>query len=181
MQRRLTGLLLPLILAGCVSHGESKHPIATVYVDGLIADSAATIGQAQTALNQTGPWPVRPQSPVSQLPTVTPANKASRQVMPHLLFTGRPEKPGFPKGAMRLYNVTLNHAVQRTVPRGWQVSWSPDALHHRYRRVNVSLNDQWTRVLDTLMASQSLCATADWADSKVIISTCNVQAASGIR
>lgn len=181
MQRRIIGLLLPLMLTGCVSHGESKHPIATVYVDGLMADSAATIGQAQTALNQTGPWPVRPQSPVSQLPTVTTANQASQQVMPHLFSTGRPGKPGFPKGSMRLYNVTLNHAVQRTVPRGWQISWSPDALHHRYRRVNVSLNDQWTRVLDTLMASQSLCATSDWADSKVIISTCNARAASGIR
>lgn len=58
MKLRLIGLLIPAVLSGCVSHLDTKDQPATVYIDGLIADSAATLSHTQSALNQTGPAPL---------------------------------------------------------------------------------------------------------------------------
>ena len=75
MKHLLPGLLIPAVLAGCVSHSASTDAPASIYIDGLIADSAQTISQAQTGLHQTGPNPARPVSPtalIKPLPPSTP-------------------------------------------------------------------------------------------------------------
>jgi len=72
MKHLLPGLLIPAVLAGCVSHSASTDAPASIYVDGLIADSAQTISHAQTGLHQTvsGPACV----PCSTIQTVTTFN-----------------------------------------------------------------------------------------------------------
>lgn len=83
MKHLLPGLLIPAVLAGCVSHSASTDAPASIYVDGLIADSAQTISHAQTGLHQTGPYPARPVSPAAQfkpLPPSTPVRKGRQNL-----------------------------------------------------------------------------------------------------
>jgi hypothetical protein len=176
-------LLFPAVLAGCVSHLDTKDAPAYVYVDGLIADSAATISHTQTALNQTGPWPIKPTSPttritipsvsvpVSRLP-VSPAVPAE-PTLNHVVYSGRPGPLNFPPRAGYVRNITVAQATQRIVPNGWSISWAPGTEKARRQRVSLSLDDQWPRVLNMLMADKSLYSTVDWSVSRVIVSLYN--------
>ena len=58
---------------------------------------------------------------------------------------------------------------------GWRVSWAPGTLAKQRQRVSLSLNDQWPRVLNTLMAEKSLYATVDWSESRVTVSPYNAR------
>lgn len=178
MKLRLIGLLIPAVLSGCVSHLDTKDQPATVYIDGLIADSAATLSHTQSALNQTGPAPARPVSPITRInvpaprPTVRPAPEPT---LDHVVYSGRPGPLNFPPRAGYARNVTVAQAAQRSVPIGWRVSWAPGTLAKQRQRVSLSLNDQWPRVLNTLMAEKSLYATVDWSESRVTVSPYNAR------
>lgn len=183
MKIHYLGLLFPVVLTGCVSHLDTKDSPATIYVDGLIADSAATISHTQAALNQTGPWPARPVSPTTLMKTPAAAvsgphlsEKSAAPALPaldHVVYSGRPGPLNFPQRAGVVRNITVKQAAQRIVPNGWSVSWSPGTEKASRQRVSLSLNDQWPRVLNTLMASKTLYATVDWSASRVIVSLYN--------
>ncbi|WP_241647591.1 MULTISPECIES: hypothetical protein [Rosenbergiella] len=174
MKLRILTLLSLTTLSGCVSHLNTTDQPAGVYVDGLIAKSAETISHTQSDLNQTGPWPNRPQSPSlkhheSAVTTPTRIEKADTPVLGHVLFNGRSGPINFPTTSATLRSVTVNRAVQRIAPPGWKISWSSGTQRKRLQRVTVSLNDQWPRILDSLMARKSLYATIDWSASSIII------------
>lgn len=178
MKLRLLGLLIPAVLSGCVSHLDTKDQPATIYIDGLIADSAATLSHTQSALNQTGPAPARPVSPIAQISA--PASRAVRPMpaeptLSHVVYRGRPGPLNFPPRAGYARNITVAQAAQRTVPIGWRVSWTSGTLARQHQRVSLSLNDQWPRVLNNLMADKSLYATVDWSESRVTVSTYNAR------
>lgn len=192
MKHLLPGLLIPAVLAGCVSHSASTDAPASIYVDGLIADSAQTISHAQTGLHQAGPYPTRPVSPVAGIkplppstpvrsggiePYQTPSRPVSKDVQPpvlsHVVYNGRPGPLLFPQRAGYVRNMTVQAAVQRIIPAGWTVNWSPGLEKIRRQRINLSLNDQWLRVLNNLMQSRSLYATVEWGSSRVTVTSLN--------
>ena len=182
MKLRLIGLLIPAVLSGCVSHLDTRDQPAMIYIDGLIADSAATISHTQSALNQTGPAPARPVSPVTRitapLSPVKPQvvrSVAAEPTLNHVVYSGRPGPLNFPTHAGYARNITIAQAAQRTVPIGWRVNWSPGTLAKQRQRVSLSLNDQWPRVLNNLMADNSLYATVDWSESRVTVSPYNAR------
>lgn len=183
MKLRLLGLLIPAVLSGCVSHLDTKDQPANIYVDGLIADSAATISHTQAALNQTGPWPTRPTSPISkinitplptspyQLPTIKAA--PAEPTLDHVVYSGHPGPLNFPQHAGYARNLTVAQATQRIIPIGWSINWAAGTEKMRRQRVSLSLDDQWPRVLNNLMADKSLYATVDWSESRVTVSPYN--------
>ena len=190
MKHLLPGLLIPAVLAGCVSHSASTDAPASIYVDGLIADSAQTISHAQTGLHQTGPYPARPVSPAAQfkpLPPSTPVRKGTTEpyrsqprpvsqnvqlpALSHVSYNGRPGPLSFPQRAGYARNITVQDAAQRIIPVGWSVNWSPGLEKVRRQRVNLSLNDQWPRVLNNLIAAKSLYATVEWGQSRITITS----------
>lgn len=178
MKIRFLGLLVPAVLSGCVSQLDTKDQPATLYIDGLIADSAATISHAQTELNQTGPAPVRPVSPVARMnhvqsSAVRSPTPRTGPLLSHVVYSGRPGALNFPPRAGYVRNITVAQAAQRIVPTGWRVSWSPGTESRQRQRVNISMNDQWPRVLNNLMTEKSLYATVDWSESRVTVSTYN--------
>lgn len=188
MNIRPLGLLLPAVLAGCVSHSANKDTPAYIYVDGLIADSAQTISHTQSALNQTGPYPVRPISPVNTIKPLSPtvprkAEQLTRHEAPvqqlqdnhqpaglsNVIYSGRPGPLQFPQRAGNVRGITVEAAAKRIVPGGWSVSWAPGLAKVRRQRITLSLNDQWPRVLNNLMAAKSLNATVEWSQSRVTV------------
>lgn len=190
MNFRPLGLLLPAVLAGCVSHSASPDKPASVYVDGLIADSAQTISHTQSGLNQTGPYPVRPVSPTNRIkplspsapgrtgtiePNKTPVLPVTQSSQPptlsNVVYNGRPGALLFPQRAGYARGITVEAAAQRIIPSGWSVKWSPGLEKVRRQRVNMSLNDQWPRVLNNLMASESLYATVEWGQSRITVTS----------
>ncbi|MFV1269796.1 hypothetical protein QMK95_29120, partial [Klebsiella pneumoniae] len=54
---------------------------------------------------------------------------------------------------------------------GWSVNWSPGLEKVRRQRVNLSLNDQWPRVLNNLVSAKSLYATVEWGQSRITITS----------
>jgi hypothetical protein len=68
----------------------------------------------------------------------------------------------FPQRAGYARNITVQAAAQRIIPVGWSVNWSLGLEKVRRQRVNLSLNDQWPRVLNNLIAAKSLSATVEW-------------------
>lgn len=192
MKHLLPGLLIPAVLAGCVSHSASTDAPASIYIDGLIADSAQTISQAQTGLHQTGPNPARPVSPtalIKPLPPSTPvrpgviepyrspslpvSQNVQLPALSHVVYNGRPGPLSFPQRAGYARNITVQDAAQRIIPVGWSVNWSPGLEKVRRQRVNLSLNDQWPRVLNNLVSAKSLYATVEWGQSRITITSCS--------
>lgn len=181
MYIRHLGLLLPAVLAGCVSQSANNDGPATVYVEGLIANSAQTIGHAQSSLHQSGPDPVRPVSPVnkvaslpsSQVHSATAASALQAPTLSHVIYTGRPGPMPFPQRAGYARHITVEAAAQRIIPPGWSLNWSPAVKKVRRQRINMSMNDQWPRVLNNLMSSRSLYATVEWGMSRVTITPQN--------
>jgi len=60
-------------------------------------------------------------------------------------------------------NLTLEQWVRRIIPSGWKLAYE-NALRTKLntRIVSVYTNDQWTRVLERLLAEQSITGNIDW-------------------
>jgi hypothetical protein len=189
MKHLLPGLLIPAVLAGCVSHSASTDAPASIYIDGLIADSAQTISHAQTGLHQTGPYPARPVSPAALIQTVTTFNarqegddrtlpKPPSGIAKRSAADAEPcclqRAPGtFIVPATRWLRPEHYRSGCRTTHHScrWSVNWSPGLEKVRRQRVNLSLNDQWPRVLNNLIAAKSLYATVEWGQSRITITS----------
>ncbi|WP_157079283.1 hypothetical protein [Serratia ficaria] len=171
MKIRPLGLLLPAVLAGCVSQSANHDRPAYVYVDGLIADNVQTISHAQAGLNQAGPNSIRPVSPANNIkPALSiPSTSQSQTHLSHVTNIGHPGPLLFPQPAGYTRGLTVAQTMKRIIPTGWAVNWAPGTEPAQHRRVNLSLNDQWPRVLNNLMSSRSLYATVEWGNSRVTI------------
>lgn len=169
------GLLLPVVMTGCVSHSKLNSEPADIYIDGLIAGSAQTIGLGQIALNQAGPNSIRPVSPANNIkPALSiPSTSQAQTHLSHVANIGHPGPLLFPQPAGYTRGLTVAQTMKRIIPTGWVVNWAPGTEPAQHRRVNLSLNDQWPRVLNNLMSSHSLYATVEWGNSRVTITTQN--------
>lgn len=176
-------LLIPSLLSSCTGFQNSSvapDTPALVFVDGQISGSADIITQTQRRIAPPAatPVPVRQQasaaavSQTSPLPQPTMLTSSSRQsvspgpvsnpALPTLTFIGTPG----PIAVLSLSparNLTVEQWIRRIIPTGWAMNYE-NALRPvlNTRIVSVNTNDQWTRVLNRLLAEQSIQAQVDW-------------------
>ncbi|EFH8909106.1 pilus assembly protein, partial [Escherichia coli] len=186
MKKKSLTLLLPSLLSGCTAFNATPVPDTTppalVFVDGQIRESAAIIAHTQKRLL---PPPVnRPVTPPRPTTTATPTTAVSSQStalpprpllqatqLPALVMTGKPGQSSV---------VYLREAHQRSVsdwirqllPPGWQFRQQNAAIPALNKRLPVwSVNDQWHRALNALLAGQQLYGHMDWNRKILTVTT----------
>lgn len=176
-------LLIPSLLSSCTgfqNRNVAPDTPALVFVDGQISESADIITQTQrrVAPPAATPVPVRQPTTAALAPQTSPLPKptilasSARQSgspvpivntsLPALTYIGTPG----PVAVLSLSparSLTLEQWVRRIIPTGWALNYE-NALRPvlNTRIVSVDTNDQWTRVLNRLLAEQSIQAQVDW-------------------
>ncbi|HEY4436069.1 MAG TPA: TcpQ domain-containing protein [Lelliottia sp.] len=176
-------LLIPSLLSSCTgfqNRNVAPDTPALVFVDGQISESADIITQTQRRIAPPAATPVPVRQPTtaalvsqnSPLPQPTILAASARQSgspvpisnpsLPTLTFIGTPG----PVAVLSLSparNLTFEQWVRRIIPTGWALNYE-NALRPvlNTRIVSVDTNDQWTRVLNRLLAEQSIQAQVDW-------------------
>lgn len=180
-------LLLPPLLSSCTVFTPSNLPQdipALVFVDGQISDSADTIAHTQQRLtprasapllSQTNSQPVATRTAPLPEPELMQATQvATRQTTAPgataLTMTGTPQTTAV-LSLSPARNLTLEQWVRRIIPSGWSLEYE-NALQTKLktRVVSVYTNDQWTRVLERLLAEQSISGNVDWNRQTVTLS-----------
>ncbi|HDG1683178.1 TPA: toxin co-regulated pilus biosynthesis Q family protein [Kluyvera ascorbata] len=187
MQKFVLPLLLPPLLSSCAVFTPVSMPQGTpalVFVDGQISDSADTIAHTQRRLSpqrapQTVLKPTNNQTiPGSTAPSVAPTSQPARTSVANTLpvpgtttlaMTGTPQ-PAAVLSLSPARNLTLEQWVRRIMPSGWKLAYE-NALRSKLntRIVSVYTNDQWTRVLERLLAEQSIAGNIDWNTQTVTL------------
>lgn len=211
MKKITLPLLLPPLLAGCsdfMARETGAQTPALVFVDGQISESADIIAQTQRRLAPPHPASapvvgVQKSAPAAvpagnsvPLPspslarTVTPAATASsappltpgsQSALPALSVTGTPGTVAV-LSLSPARNLTLEQWVRRIMPSGWKLEYE-NALRTALntRIVSVYTNDQWTRVLNRLLAEQSLHGDLNWTTQTVTLRRPGQQAAARVQ
>lgn len=190
LSSRRVCVLLPatcLSLAGCQPHPpETPQPPALVFIDGQIQESAATLALTQSRVAATLPAPLPVLARPLTAPTTSPVSSsvappqgaaahpavAPLSTLSNVVTWGHTATP-FPlvyiDGA---HNLTVEQWIKRIIPSDWQLRWQYAATSQRSTRV-VSFrgNDEWPRVLNTLLAEQHLYGHIDTDHRQVTLST----------
>lgn len=199
MKKITLPLLLSPFLAGCtdfMARETGAQTPALVFVDGQISESADIIAQTQRRLapprpasapvvggqksapaavpaGNSIPLPspslartVTPATTASSVPALTPG---SQPALPALSVTGTPGTVAV-LSLSPARNLTLEQWVRRIMPSGWKLEYE-NALRTALntRIVSVYTNDQWTRVLNRLLAEQSLHGDLNWTTQTVTL------------
>lgn len=186
MQKKSLTLLLPSLLSGCSAFNATPVPDTTppalVFVDGQIRESAAIITHTQKRLL---PPPVtRPVTPPRPTTTATPSTTVSSQstaLPPRPLLQATPlsalvmtGKPG-PSSVVYLREArqrTVSDWIRQLLPTGWQFRQQNAATPALNKRLPVwSVNDQWHRALNALLAGQQLYGHMDWSRKILTVTT----------
>lgn len=176
-------LLLPPLLSSCTVFTSSSTPQdvpALVFVDGQISDSADTIAHTQQRLTPpravtpttrlASTQPVASNSTPLPVPKLMPTPQVSPASTTTLTMTGTPQ-PAAVLSLSPARNLTLEQWVRRIIPSGWKLEYE-NALRTKLntRVVSVYTNDQWTRVLERLLAEQSIAGNVDWDRQTITLS-----------
>ncbi|HFV0622105.1 TPA: pilus assembly protein, partial [Escherichia coli] len=186
MQKKSLTLLLPSLLSGCTAFNATPVPDTTppalVFVDGQIRESAAIITHTQKRLL---PPPVtRPVTPPRPTTTATPSTTVSSQstaLPPRPLLQATPlsalvmtGKPG-PSSVVYLREArqrTVSDWIRQLLPTGWQFRQQNAATPALNKRLpSWSVNDQWHRALNALLAGQQLYGHMDWNRKILTVTT----------
>ncbi|EPB2250937.1 TcpQ domain-containing protein [Citrobacter youngae] len=105
------------------------------------------------------PQPTMLASSTSKSGATVPVSNPS---LPALTFTGTPGSVAV-LSLSPAKNLTLEQWIRRVIPTGWALNYE-NALRPvlNTRIVSVDTNDQWIRVLNRLLAEQSIQALVDW-------------------
>lgn len=175
MQKKFLPLLLPPLLSSCAVLTPNSMPQDTpalVFVDGQISDSADTIAHTQrrltptrapqTALKPANHQAIPDSTTPSAVPTLQPTRMTAANTTTTLAMAGTPQ-PAAVLSLSPARNLTLEQWVRRIMPSGWKLAYE-NALRTKLntRIVSVYTNDQWTRVLERLLAEQSITGNIDW-------------------
>ena len=185
MQKKSLTLLLPSLLSGCTAFNATPVPDTTppalVFVDGQIRESAAIIAHTQKRLLPPPVTrPVTPPRPTMATPTATVSSQSTAlpprpalqtTPMSALIMTG---KPG-PSSVVYLREArqrTISDWIRQLLPTGWQFRQQNAATPALNKRLpSWSVNDQWHRALNALLAGQQLYGHMDWNRKILTVTT----------
>lgn len=211
MKKITLPLLLSPLLAGCtdfMARETGAQTPALVFVDGQISESADIIAQTQRRLapphppsapvvgvqksapataptGNSVPLPspslVRTVTPAATASSAQPLTPGSQPVLPALSVTGTPGTVAV-LSLSPARNLTLEQWVRRIIPSGWKLEYE-NALRTALntRIVSVYTNDQWTRVLNRLLAEQSLHGDLNWTTQTVTLRRPGQQVAARVQ
>ncbi|EJR7831316.1 TPA: pili assembly chaperone [Salmonella enterica] len=211
MKKITLPLLLSPLLAGCtdfMARETGAQMPALVFVDGQISESADIIAQTQRRLapprpasapvvgvqksapaavpaGNSVPLPspslAKTETPAATASSAQPLTPGSQPALPALSVTGTPGTVAV-LSLSPARNLTLEQWVRRIMPSGWKLEYE-NALRTALntRIVSVYTNDQWTRVLNRLLAEQSLHGDLNWTTQTVTLRRPGQQAAARVQ
>ncbi|EAU4783681.1 hypothetical protein CHX87_004703 [Salmonella enterica subsp. enterica serovar Minnesota] len=176
---------LGLLLSGCAVQGNHQPDVpADNVVDQMIAVNTQKVSfvqqQLMAALTPVLPAPPRPSGTSSSPPSKNvPLQVPSRAIAsaPHVTTSSRwpaltstGQRPAIPALALPGKAPTLRQALAKIVPPGWTIHYDIGLKPEVRRPLTWQGNDQWTYVLNRLLAQEKLRASINWTTQKVSVS-----------